>query len=119
MTRNSQYFLNRKMNKMAFNRKNKTTNTSVRNRKNNVDDMIVNGVMKVVQARQNWTGTMTSLQRELSRVTGTDRKMLPGSPSALRVALNRVVNRLRNRKVSVKFVRANDRVRTRNVKFVF
>ena len=110
------------MDKMAYNRNNKSTRISQNAAKNqaiNVDDMIVNGVMSMGSSKQIWSGTMTSLQRELSRVVGNNKAMLPGSPAALRVALNRVINRLRNRKVSVKFVRANDRVRTRTVKFVF
>lgn len=107
---------------MAYNSNNKSarkSNSVVANKSINTDEIIINGVMQMAQRGGTWSGTMTSLQRELSREVGANRKSLPGSPSALRVALNRVVNRLRNRRVSVKFIRANDRARTRTVKFVF
>jgi len=96
---------------------NSKTNVQV----NSVEDVVFNGVMSVlsnVRKGSSWTGTMTDLNTALvSRLSRKDSKVLPGSPSALRVVLNRVVNRLRNRSVSVKFGRTTDNTRTRFVKF--
>lgn len=84
-----------------------------------VDNLILEGVLTILEKNDSsWIGTMTELNSNLVKVLGKKRSdMLPGSPSALRIVLNRVVNRLRNRKVSVKFARLNDHVRTRYVKF--
>lgn len=89
------------------------------NNKVNVDDVVVNGVMSAVRKGRSWVGTMTELSDVLaSQVNPATADVLPGSTSALRVVLNRVVNRLRSRGVSVKFGRTNDHHRTRYVKFV-
>lgn len=86
-----------------------------------VESIVFNGVVSVVKGMRkgtSWTGTMTDLNSAL--VSSLGRKtasMLPGSPSALRVVLNRVVNKLRNNKVSVKFGRTTDHSRTRYVRF--
>lgn len=86
----------------------------------NVNDVVFNSVLNFLD-RQNvnvWTGTMTELSSGLIRVSGKKiSSVLPGSPSALRVVLNRVVNRLRNRKVGVRFGRTTDHTRTRYVRF--
>lgn len=86
----------------------------------NVDDVVLSGILEVL-SRNNakvWSGTMTELNSALVRVLGKKRsEILPGSPGALRTVTNRVVNRLRNRKVSVKFVRTTDHTRTRLVRF--
>lgn len=86
----------------------------------NVDDVVFNSVLSFLN-RQNvssWTGTMSELNTSLTRVVGRKASsVLPGSPSALRVVLNRVVNRLRNRKVGVRFGRTTDHTRTRYVRF--
>lgn len=86
----------------------------------NVDDVVFNSVLSFL-SRQNvrsWTGTMTELSTGLTRVAGRKvSSVLPGSPSALRVVLNRVANRLRNRKVGVRFGRTTDHTRTRYVRF--
>jgi len=85
-----------------------------------VDDVVLNSVLEVLRKHgsRTWTGTMTELSTALTKVVGKRQSdVLPGSPSALRVVLNRVVNRLRTRKVSVKFARTNDHMRTRYVKF--
>ena len=85
---------------------------------NLVDNLVLNGVLKVLNKdNSSWIGTMTELNKALAKAVGNQSKHLPGSPSALRIVLNRVVNRLRNRKVSVKFARTNDHVRTRYVRF--
>ena len=84
-----------------------------------VDNLVLEGVLKVLDRNNSsWTGTMTELNSSLVKVLGKRQgSELPGSPSALRIVLNRVVNRLRSRRVSVKCVRLNDHVRTRYVKF--
>lgn len=83
-----------------------------------VDNLVLNGVLKLLDNNNySWIGTMTELNRVLAKKLGAQSKYLPKSPSALRVVLNRVVNRLRNRKVSVKFARTTDHVRTRYVTF--
>jgi hypothetical protein len=85
---------------------------------NTVENLVYNGVIKSVKKGTVWTGTMTELNSALVSVLGKkNSNVLPGSPSALRVVLNRVVSRLRNSKVSVKFGRTTDHSRTRYVKF--
>jgi hypothetical protein len=100
-------------NKMAS--KSKTNVTQ-----NNVDDVVLNGIVTVLNKHNArvWSGTMTALNSALVRVLGRRRsEVLPGSPGALRIVTNRVVNRLRNRKISVRFVRTTDHARTRLVRF--
>lgn len=91
-----------------------TTETSV-------DSVVFSGIVSVVKGMRKgtiWTGTMTELNSALVSTLGRkNSNILPGSPSALRVVLNRVVSRLRNNKVSVKFGRTTDHSRTRYVKF--
>lgn len=66
-----------------------------------------------------WSGTMTDLRNQLVRTAGkVQARNLPQSASALRVVLNRVVNRVRARGVSMKFIRSPDYNRTRLVRFV-
>lgn len=88
---------------------------------NNVETVVLNGVtslMRNVKRGRNWTGTMTELNTNLVSVLGRKASRdLPGSPSALRVVLNRVANRLRNSGVGVKFGRTTDHTRTRFVRF--
>lgn len=88
---------------------------------NSVEDVVFNGVMSVlsgVRRGRSWTGTMTDLNSALvSELGRRGSSVLPGSPSALRVVLNRVVNKLRNRSVGVKFGRTTDHTRTRYVRF--
>ena len=81
-----------------------------------VNNTILDGVLKVLDNNNIWTGTMTGLKNELVRQLGKKRT-LPRSPSALRMVLNRVVYRLRTRGVSVKFGRTTDHTRTRYVRF--
>lgn len=91
----------------------KTSDTTI-----NVSDIVFRGVISVIN-NGNWTGTMSSLNAALNRVLSKkQRAMLPKSPSALRVVVNRVANRIRNRGVSIKFGRTTDSNRTRFVKFV-
>jgi hypothetical protein len=84
------------------------------------DEIVLGGILTVLtnQNSPNWIGTMTNLQTALNRVLSrAQRNRLPGSPSALRLAINRVVNRLRNRGVGVRFGRTTDHSRTRFVRF--
>jgi hypothetical protein len=105
-------------NKMALNKTQTSSNTTdISN-----DEVVLNGVLSMASSNkeQLWTGTMTQLNDTLVKVVGKkDSKMLPRSPSALRVVLNRIVNRLRSRKIGVKFGRTTDHSRTRFVKFTF
>ncbi len=85
-----------------------------------LDDVVVNGIVRVRNRNKNkvWTGTMTELRSNLVKVLNKKQSaMLPGSPGALRVVVNRVINRLRSRAVSVKFARTPDHDRTRYVVF--
>lgn len=87
----------------------------------NVNEIVFRGINSIIerQSGSNWTGTMTNLATALNRVLSKrQRNLLPGSPSALRVVINRVANRLRNRGIGVKFGRTTDYARTRFVKFV-
>jgi len=93
---------------MTFNSKKESTS----------DELIFNGISAFVSTRRSWTGTMTGLSSALRvSMNRETRTFMPRSSSALRVVINRVVNRLRNRGISVKFSRATDRNRTRLVKF--
>jgi len=82
-----------------------------------VNESVLDGVLYLLNKNNVWTGTMTDLRSDLVKVLGKNRD-LPRSPSALRVVLNGVVNRLRVRKVSVRFGRTNDHTRTRYVRFI-
>ena len=94
-----------------------TLNSKQNVRENKVENTILTGVLAVLDKNRIWLGTMTELNKELVKNLGK-KAPLPRSPSALRVVLNRVVNRLRNRGVSIKFGRTSDHTRTRYVKFV-
>lgn len=88
---------------------------------NSVDNLVLESVLNAIEDAEHnkWQGTMTELRPTLisSGLSKSQRSNLPKSPSALRVVLNRIANRLRTRGVSVKFGRTNDRTRTRFVKF--
>lgn len=87
---------------------------------NVVDNMIFRGVNSIIerQSRGIWIGTMSELNTALNRVLSKkQRTLLPGSPGALRVVINRVANRLRNRGIGVRFGRTTDHSRTRFVRF--
>src|ERR1700722_13158908 len=83
------------------------------------DTLLVSNIVSMVNREHNkWIGTMTQLGTTLTSLMGRkNAKQMPGSPSALRVALNRVLPRIRARGVSVKFARMNDDIRTRYVQF--
>lgn len=85
-----------------------------------VNDAVLTGVLTVLDRSnvRSWSGTMTELQIALVKVLGKKRStVLPGSPGALRTVVNRVVNRLRTRGISVRFTRTPDHARTRFVRF--
>ena len=87
-----------------------------------LDNTVLNGIIKVIDRKDNmmWKGTMTELSTVLVRVLGKKRStILPGSPGALRIVVNRVINRLRSRGISVRFARTTDHVRTRYVRFAY
>ncbi len=102
---------------MAFNSKINVRRTTAIN---NVDDIVFRSISSVVEREDMWIGTMTELSAAINRVASKrQRTILPGSPSALRIVINRVVNRLRNRGISVKFIRSSDHGRTRLVRFMW
>lgn len=86
-----------------------------------VDNLVLNGILKGIENATEWHGTMTDLDTLLVKAysrNGTKLSALPGSPSALRVVVNRITNRLRSRGISVRFARSTNRTRTRYVKLV-
>jgi hypothetical protein len=95
------------------------SNNNVQQEVSDVNEIVFRGIVSVVkQSSSNWTGTMTSLSSALNRVLSkSQRTQLPGSPSALRLVINRVANRLRNRGIGVRFGRTTDHGRTRFVRF--
>ena len=87
---------------------------------NSVDDIVFRSVSSIIERQTDgiWIGTMTELNTALNRVSSKrQRTILPGSPGALRVVINRVINRLRNRGIGVRFIRTTDHTRTRLVRF--
>jgi hypothetical protein len=86
---------------------------------NSVDEVVLQGILSVVNSPDStWIGTMTNLTNSLTRVIDkSQRAQLPGSPSALRLVINRVANRIRTRGISVRFGRTTDHKRTRFVRF--
>ena len=83
-----------------------------------VNDIVVNGVVSLLDrtSKGSWVGTMTELRTKLTKLVGTKNlELVPGSPSALRVVMNRVTRRLRTSKVKVSYTRSPDRNRTRFV----
>ena len=85
-----------------------------------VNELVFTKMIQIVenQSGSNWTGTMSKLRTALNKVSSKNqREVLPGSPGALRVVLNRVANRLRNRGIGVRFARTTDHTRTRFVRF--
>ncbi len=86
-----------------------------------VDNLVLDGILKTLGSATEWRGTMTDLDAVLVKSYSrsvTKLSTLPGSPSALRVVVNRITNRLRSRGISVRFARSTNRTRTRYVKLV-
>lgn len=88
---------------------------------NEVDNIVFRGISAVVNAESNgglWKGTMSELMTALNRVSSKrQRTILPGSPGALRIVINRVASRIRNRGIGIRFGRTTDHARTRFVRF--
>lgn len=87
---------------------------------NNINDVVLRGISSIMgrQSVRTWIGTMTELTTALNKVLSRrQRTLLPGSPSALRMIIDRVANRLRNKGVGVRFGRTSDHTRTRFVRF--
>ncbi len=93
-------------------------NTTIRRELNAA---LVSGIVSVLERNKGqWEGTMTELNTAARKVLGRSvPENWPGSPSSLRTNLNRVVRRVREAGVSVKFTRATDRNRTRLVQLRF
>ena len=86
----------------------------------NIDEIVLSKVCTVLrdQSESNWIGTMSRLMTALNKVSSRrQREILPCSPGALRVVINRIANRLRNRGIGVRFARTTDHARTRFVRF--
>lgn len=86
----------------------------------NIDEIVLSKVCSVLkdQSESNWIGTMSRLMTALNKVSSRrQREILPGSPGALRIVINRIANRLRNRGIGVRFARTTDHARTRFVRF--
>lgn len=85
----------------------------------NVEDLVVEGVMDILKKNNEFVGTMTQLNSKLAKVVGkSNSEMLPGSPSALRIVIDRVSNRLRARAISVSFSMANNKARSRQIHLI-
>jgi hypothetical protein len=92
-----------------------TLNSKTNQVRNEVSNTIFSSVRSIVARRTTpWVGTMTELGETIENRVSVP-KNWPGSASALRVAFNRVINRLRNAGVSVRFTRSTNHMRTRLV----
>jgi len=83
------------------------------------DELVFRGIKSMIRNRRSWSGTMTDLISVIrnTKLSTEENHVMPKGPAALRVVVNRVVNRLRSRGISVKFGRTTDHMRTRFVKF--
>jgi hypothetical protein len=81
-----------------------------------IQDILFTSVTKMLRKKSKFVGTMTDLNLVVARMQGINGTLV-STPSALRVVLNKVVNRLRNAGVSVRFTRSTDKARSRLVKF--
>ena len=80
-----------------------------------ISNVLFNGVRSLVRRRATpWVGTMTDLENQLSNHLMNTKAGIPAewprSPSAMRIALNVVVNRLRNDGISIRFSRSYERL---------
>ena len=83
----------------------------------NVNEVLFKSLKKIVYKKGLWLGTMTDLNLAVGKTARLKAKVVSASPSVLRLQLNKVVNRLRNAGLSVRFYRSPDKARTRLVKF--
>jgi hypothetical protein len=91
----------------------------MRNEKKMREELVLNSVLNFINMNPEWVGTMTTLRTKLTRMLGKNlSENLPKSPAALRMTLNKIVNRLRVRRVSVKFGRTHDHAGVKYVKFL-
>ena len=96
-----------------------TYNSKKNHPKMEVYNTLFSGVVSILEKRSTWVGTMSELNTILIKTLGKRVPTVwPGSPSALRVSFNQVVNRLRNAGISVRFVRSTDHQRSRLVKLI-
>lgn len=90
--------------KMVYNSKKSTKQVEVNN-------TLFKGVVSMLKKHSTWVGTMTELNSTLVETMGRRVPAVwPGSPSALRVSFNQVVNRLRNAGISIRFARSKSRL---------
>jgi hypothetical protein len=74
-------------------------------------NVLFRGITKLMQKRTTpLVGTMTDLQNTLEHRLANLPIDWPRSPSAFRVALNRIINRLRHAGISVRFDRSKQRL---------
>ncbi len=106
----------RQLSKLTKKRKTKSMNNrSYNSNKNTADNIVLNAVLKTIN-NGSFQGTMTSLSKQISKnVNKEEVNSLPRSPSSLRQTINRIVNRLRARGISVKFSRTTDHAHARIV----
>jgi hypothetical protein len=79
----------------------------------NTNNALFQGITQLMRRRTHpWVGTMTELKQTLETRApyGITPTGWPASPSSFRMALNRVVNRLRNAGISVRFNRSTQRL---------
>jgi hypothetical protein len=95
-----------------------TYNQTKKQHKNQMLDTLVLGVQRLMKRRSTaLVLTMTQLDKVLQNQLSSLPQNWPGSPSALRVSLNQVLNRLRNAGVKVRFYRSTNHTRTRLAMF--
>lgn len=86
-------------------------NSKINSTHKEINDTLFQGVVSMLKKYSAWSGTMTELNNSLVKVLGKRvPQSWPGSPSALRVSFNQVVNRLRNAGVSIRFARSKNRL---------
>jgi len=71
------------------------------------ETMALHSIMNFIQDNIEWQGSMTELNSALKKYMG--KKSITKSPAAFRTILNSITNKLRSRKVSVKFGRTNSK----------
>lgn len=92
--------------------KNTVSKTPDKNSKNELDLVVLNDLLKYLsRSKTGWQGTMTELCETLNKRIG-NKVSVPNSPVSMRRVINRIIYRLRSRKVSVKFNRSKQRIIT-------
>lgn len=83
-----------------------------------ISNGLISGVKRIVSRRKTpWVGTMSDLYATLEmNVANEVYEEFPGSPSALRLSINKIIRRLnRNEGIRISFTRTTDSSRTRLV----